>query len=194
MDELRFAIDTILKDVESLQRMLQRKLVYERDLLRLTEFEISKHVQASIDDISERLVKASSMLSERIERWGSKLGEDFSHSGIPEHDGAKSATAWLEAEIARALREVAVYAGLIDRLKSEISMILTNARQVSHSAVKAVLGWIAGFENWIKRISAQLWNLLSGLLTPKEWKLGGKTGTGAFGLAEVSVEITFGKP
>jgi hypothetical protein len=48
--------------------------------------------------------------------------------------------------------------------------------------------------HWIKNISFQLWNMLASLNTPKEWKLGGKLGTGPFNLAEASIEITFGRP
>jgi hypothetical protein len=42
------------------------------------------------------------------------------------------------------------------------------------------------------RIAAWLRDKLFRLLSPKEWKIGGKVGTGVFGLAEASLEITFG--
>lgn len=42
------------------------------------------------------------------------------------------------------------------------------------------------------RIAAWLRDKLFRLLSPKEWKIGGKVETGVFGLAEASLEITFG--
>ena len=44
----------------------------------------------------------------------------------------------------------------------------------------------------VKKLLAKLWTIISGLLTPKEWKLKGKAGTGLLGLADVEVEVTFG--
>jgi hypothetical protein len=44
----------------------------------------------------------------------------------------------------------------------------------------------------VKKFLAKLLSIISGLLTPKEWKLKGKAGTGLLGLADVEVEVTFG--
>ncbi len=44
----------------------------------------------------------------------------------------------------------------------------------------------------LKRLLRLLWRFISGLLTPKEWTLGGKLGTGFLGLAEAHLDITFG--
>ncbi|MEM9008592.1 MAG: hypothetical protein AAGE59_34420 [Cyanobacteria bacterium P01_F01_bin.86] len=45
----------------------------------------------------------------------------------------------------------------------------------------------------IKSIAAQVWQVISSLLTPKEWKIKGSVGTPLLGLANVELEITFGK-
>jgi hypothetical protein len=44
----------------------------------------------------------------------------------------------------------------------------------------------------LKRLLSKVWQIISGLLTPKEWKIQGKVGTGLLGLADVGIEITFG--
>lgn len=44
----------------------------------------------------------------------------------------------------------------------------------------------------LKRFLSKLWQIISHMLMPKEWKLTGKVGTGVLGLADVGIEITFG--
>lgn len=44
----------------------------------------------------------------------------------------------------------------------------------------------------LKRFLSKIWQIISNMLTPKEWKLQGKVGTGILGLADVGIEITFG--
>ena len=44
----------------------------------------------------------------------------------------------------------------------------------------------------LKKFLAKIWSVISHLLTPKEWKLGGKVGSTVLGLAEAHIEITFG--
>ena len=43
----------------------------------------------------------------------------------------------------------------------------------------------------LKKLSAKLWQIISKMLTPKEWKISGTVGTGLLGLASVGLEITF---
>ncbi|MEG6508593.1 hypothetical protein V6C03_06380 [Methyloligella sp. 2.7D] len=51
--------------------------------------------------------------------------------------------------------------------------------------------WMKSLGTWIKRFSNQLWQLLSSLFKPKEWKLAGSIGTGPFNLVNASIEVTF---
>jgi len=44
----------------------------------------------------------------------------------------------------------------------------------------------------LKKIMANVWQILSGLLTPKGWKVKGGIGTSFLGLANAELEITFG--
>lgn len=59
-------------------------------------------------------------------------------------------------------------------------------------AIGAVKGRLSVLGRWIRGILARLWSLLSRLMTPTEWKLSGKIGSGPLGLADVAVEVTFG--
>lgn len=45
---------------------------------------------------------------------------------------------------------------------------------------------------FLKKVSQRLWKLISGLLTPKEWSIGGEIGNSVFGLGSVKIEIKFG--
>jgi hypothetical protein len=44
----------------------------------------------------------------------------------------------------------------------------------------------------IERVAKQLWAILSALLTPKSWTIGGNLGTGVLGLVGENVSVTFG--
>jgi len=88
----------------------------------------------------------------------------------------------LQALMARVASNIAIH---------EVRDALTSRAGDAFSRAKS---WITTIADWIKNISVQLWNMLASLNTPKEWKLGGKLGTGPFNLAEASIEITFGRP
>ena len=71
------------------------------------------------------------------------------------------------------------------------------AARAGATAAPTSRGGVGGVANWIKqqllKLGAQIWQLISRLLTPKEWTLKGSLGTGPFGLANAEVSITFGK-
>jgi hypothetical protein len=63
------------------------------------------------------------------------------------------------------------------------------------AAVVHSLSWIGRhIKAALKGALRSLWNLISRLLTPKEWSVQGELGVGVapFGLAKVSASITFG--
>ena len=45
----------------------------------------------------------------------------------------------------------------------------------------------------LKTVLPRIWSMISHLLAVEEWKVSGQAGTGMFGLAQVGVEITFGR-
>lgn len=83
--------------------------------------------------------------------------------------------------------ELAWVEALLNSIYLRASLNAAQSTPVAH--IKKFFSWLGG---WLKKISAQLFTLLQGLMTPKEWKLSGKVGSGLLGLAEVELEITFG--
>src|SRR5680860_194064 len=69
------------------------------------------------------------------------------------------------------------------RLETFVSLIDQKkiAQGVVSKTVARAKTWLATIASWIKRISSELWALLSKFLTPKEWKLGGKVGNTVLG-------------
>ena len=63
---------------------------------------------------------------------------------------------------------------------------VTNPVRAALNKIKTILTPL------LKRFLSKIWQIISNLLTPKEWKLQGKVGTGILGLADVGIEITFG--
>ncbi len=63
---------------------------------------------------------------------------------------------------------------------------VTNPVRAALNKIKAYLTPL------LKRFLSKIWQIISNLVTPKEWKLQGKVGTGILGLADVGIEITFG--
>lgn len=80
------------------------------------------------------------------------------------------------------------------RLKNRINVRVKGFYKLTGAAQAAAakgIAWIGTIMSWLKNISSLLWSMLAKLTTPVEWKLSGKVGTGALGLLDVGVEITF---
>lgn len=69
------------------------------------------------------------------------------------------------------------------------SWVSQNIQKPLKSALSKIKSYLLPF---IKKFLSKLWSIISGLLTPKDWKIKGKVGTGLLGLADVEVEVTFG--
>ena len=74
------------------------------------------------------------------------------------------------------------------------------ARGTGSAVAAAATALLRRTGSWLRSVFIQtlssalgkLWRLISRMMRPKEWKLGGKLNTGVFGMAETSIEITFG--
>ncbi|MBU0724379.1 MAG: hypothetical protein KJ904_08680 [Alphaproteobacteria bacterium] len=97
----------------------------------------------------------------------------------------KSDSLLRETEAPRQLAEIQ---GLIAYLEAELAWTNNLFSQISSSTGR-FLSWLAA---WLGKIGRQIFALLQGLMTPKEWTLSGKVGTGLLGLADVELGITFG--
>lgn len=100
--------------------------------------------------------------------------------------------------------------GSVDSVRADVSLLLGTLKSTLpalkvfldgdsdlQQAVKSRFAATAGvLKAWVNplltRVASWLGRILLRLLVPKEWKIGGKVGTGVFGLAEASLEITFG--
>ena len=87
--------------------------------------------------------------------------------------------------------------GILGHLKN---LIQGSIRTIPEGFVAQIAGPVRAALNKIetyiapmlKRFLSKIWQIISNLITPKEWKLQGKVGTGILGLADVGIEITFG--
>ncbi|MCV0371306.1 MULTISPECIES: hypothetical protein [Filomicrobium] len=186
MPHVSFAIDTILKDLNDLENEINRELSKESET-GLPQIMAENGYAKQLGDIRERI----SLLLEKVKSRLSNLLRlrDVRGSGSLSEMG-------LDKEIPEALSELSQLYAVSERLQSLIATISLNLDSTTKSLTQTVtahaLNWIQLITSWIKRISTQLWNLLCSLLTPQAWKLGGSLSSGPFGLANASIEITFG--
>jgi hypothetical protein len=105
-------------------------------------------------------------------------------------------------------RAFSVYSLLTRRL-AEVESVEQRARQLQEAvdtqlaggpskteaptAHDRVVSRLSDLMTWLKEALHSFWALISQLLTPREWTIGGKVGTGILGLTEVSASIKFGK-
>ena len=87
--------------------------------------------------------------------------------------------------------------GILEHIENMIQdSIQTNpewsVKQVTNPVLTALNKIKVYLTPLLKRFLSKIWQIISNLLTPKEWKLQGKVGTGILGLADVGIEITFG--
>lgn len=104
-----------------------------------------------------------------------------------------------EAKIGLVEQSLSQLSALISRADDLLTMVSVTvkraqsvARATTRKAVTTAKAWLTTIKSWISRISGQLWNLVAGLVTPKEWSIGGEIGTSVLGLANVKLEIRFG--
>ena len=147
---------------------------------------------------AELLFTFSERIDEQTERIEAVL-EDITFHSDPEN------RAFYEAE------DMALYLGSTTQVLAaeieNVEAVLMTKQQMSSSQSSAGAGTQAGQSgviqkaiSWIKQrvvpilksIMAKAWKLLSGLLTPKEWKVKGGTGISFLGLLNAELEITFG--
>lgn len=77
---------------------------------------------------------------------------------------------------------------LLAQLEGELS----KRNEDPEGARRTLSALLSFFKPLIKTIARRLWRLISGLLTPKEWSVGGEVGNTVWGLTKVKLEIKFG--
>jgi hypothetical protein len=174
MPNVEFTLETVLRDLNDLDAEIRLELYGDGNTGIV---EIMRQNGYSERFLSVLMEKTKARLSNllRVEDRR-RIGEQIIEVG---------------EQIREAVSELAQMTALMERIGSLIATIKLRSAvpKAPRQLFAKVLGWLATITNWIKRVSGQL---LCGLMTPKEWKLGGTIGTGPFGLADVTVEITFG--
>lgn len=184
-DDWRRDVQSALQDVERL-----------RD--ELTQFSQLNEIGAGLREMRRHEADDLAQFSERVESLLQRLADllaRVNEAGAQGSSGRdalslvslvnelKAQLAWLEG-LFRSLQEMP--------LSQESGLRDFFARHVAHP-VQAGLATIRNtLEPLLKRLIAKVWQIICNLLTPKEWKLQGKIGTGILGLADVGIEITFG--
>lgn len=184
MDEEAYLVEGIIEDFNSLNEEISRELSGEGFTRILGIMEMEGY-SPQIELIRNRIRILVEHLQGKLEALRTSVD---THREMEADEGITKEIMSIKSLLGQL---VAVW----DRLENLVAIIeQKQAAQAGkvHQAITRLKGWIATLASWIKRISGQLWSLLCKLLTPKEWKLGGKIGTGPFGLADVTVEITFG--
>lgn len=92
--------------------------------------------------------------------------------------------------------EINVLAALLAKIEAELERRQAPAHTFiggAAASAKRLLSKIATIlRPIIRSVSARLWRLLVGLMTPKEWSIKGSLGTPVLGLASVELQIAFG--
>jgi hypothetical protein len=187
MEDYRNQIEILDADVAALEHEIRRELFAEGEgwtgVIPIIK-------EGGYSEQLNRIREQIWILMENIRSRLRTLGEVFPSS---DGDDFRSFKAGEEIHALNNLQSqlLAVWA----RLESLIDLI--GIRQAAPAGqpsgpIAKLKAWLSALASWIKRISGQLWQLLSRLMTPKEWKLSGDIGTGPFGLANVGIEITFG--
>ena len=141
------------------------------------------------DDLSDFQDRVAQLL-DRIDRLLREIGS-------LESQKSKKGTAFSLSTLANELN--AQLEWLKDILEYIENMIKDSASTIPEwfikqvaSPVRSALQRIKSYLTPIlKRFLSKIWQIISNLLTPKEWKLHGKVGTSILGLADVGIEITF---
>lgn len=184
-DHIRKDAESALKDIDALRREITEFVEFRAVLSELKQSGLPAAIELS---------EFQARVSELIDRIRGMLESLRSEPG-----GFRSPAAALPlTALAQELKaELEWLESILSYLEGMFFSPADAWRSVSamhvSGSVSAALSKVRGYLiPQIKRFLSKLWSLISGLLTPKEWKLKGQVGTGLLGLANVEVEITFG--
>jgi hypothetical protein len=173
-----------------------------RDVGRLHEelvgFAELKALEPALQDWQMPLAGDLEEFRRRVEQLLNRIGRLLQEISSTEFKRAGEGMAFPLATLANQLNaELDWQHGILEHIDA---MLRDSARTLPEALTAKITGPVrtalqkikAYLTPLLKRFLAKLWQIISGLLTPKEWKLQGKVGTGILGLADVGIEITFG--
>jgi hypothetical protein len=136
-------------------------------------------------------------LGGRIEALVGQLQEMLTElRGRPNNALAQDEAVHLVATVNMLDAEIDALLGLLVYVETELARRAEPSQSFVGKAVAAVSRIILPLRNILKpalqKIAVRLWRIISGLMTPKEWSVGGELGNTVWGLTKVKLEIKFG--
>lgn len=183
---IRRDIEVAIGDVESLrQDIAQGYPELEEIAGELSEREIPGDAErianfaARAAELCERIRTLLEELEERSrEGLESRQGQALALNATATIQSLRDELAWLEATLEHLERQLPRHEGRSLRLKRK---------------VRSAKDWVRfSLMPRLKQILSRVWQIVTNLITPKEWKIRGSVGMGLLGLGEVEIEITFG--
>lgn len=184
---------------EDLQRDTEAALSDVGRLRReLLEFSELMSIEPALRDLQTPLTDDLNEFRNRVAQLLDRIYQLLREIGSSENKKSKEVSAFSLTTLANELNaQLEWLKGILEHIEN---MIQDSARTIPEwfvqqvtSHVRAALNKIKAYlAPLLKRFLSKIWQIISNLLTPKEWKLQGKVGTGILGLADVGIEITFG--
>ena len=184
--------EDVLQDAEAALEDVQR---LRGEILELPELAEIQRDLSDVDELrAEDLEQSRTRIQQLLDRIERLISDVMALKGRSHGDGASFRLATLANELNT---ELYWLQGILEHMGNLVGSSETNRMQVltknmarrAHNALAHIRSFIIPR---LKRVLAKIWQIISNLLTPKEWKIQGKVGGGLLGLADVGVEIAFG--
>lgn len=178
-------VRTAVEDFEALEREIRR------ELLERGPVEINRAMEAGgyLDEL-ERMRERISELMNRLREMLGRFAETALRAG-DDPDSRFRLRGEIE-EMQSLLESLLVVWQRLISLVDIVEQKMAATRSGGPGVVAKVRSWLLTIMSWLKGLSGQLWRLLSGLMKPKEWSVSGTVAAAPFGLANATIEITFG--
>ena len=190
-----FVVETqvLLDDFQSLRREVERGLSSENSIDALATLARAGY--------QEDLGRLRSKIRSILETIDEELQETFRRADSPSGyddvqvynrgEGSKPDKAFLKPRIQDLIEWSSVLTTAWRQFSRLIKLGRLKATEAMYGSLTQLGTWAALIMSWIKGFGAQLWKMLSNLLTVKEWKLSGELPLAPFGLSKGGLEITF---
>lgn len=150
--------------------------------------EINEINQNQLVDLYERVQELIDQLQDMITELSDR--SEVIHLDKSEAIQISSTVSILQTELENLLKSLEIIAAKLE-VESQKDRESYFGRQY-----RKVKRMVAGIKSYLKpriiSISQRLWRLISNLLTPKEWSIGGEIGHSLFFVGKVKMEIKFG--
>ncbi len=178
-------VRTAVEDFDALEREIRRELLEHGPIGIDRAMEAGGYLD-ELERMRERISELMTRLREMLGRFAEtapRAGED-PESRFRLRGEIEEMQSLLESLMVVWQRLL----NLVDIVEQRVAATAAGGQGV----VAKVRSWLSTIMTWLKGLSGQLWRLLSGLMKPKEWSVSGTVAAAPFGLANATIEITFG--